>query len=115
MTTTADLASFLEATIKRSAPITYTDVVNHFKDLPQLTGNWLAHPLCPMFGELDEEDHARGFPFRTAIVMAKERNMPGPGFFNTMSRLRQRKILEKDKQSIWISELSALTKHYKGT
>ncbi len=113
MPTTAEVGRFLEEAAKLGEPITYGDVVAHFPDLPPLTEYWLSHPLCNIFGELDGEDHDNSRPFRTAIVIARERNKPGPGFFTTISRLRGIKLREQDYDALWLSELGALQKHYR--
>ena len=36
-------------------------------DLPPLKEYWRSHPLCSIFGELDDEDHLKKRPFRTAL------------------------------------------------
>jgi hypothetical protein len=66
-TTASDVAKFLEEQARLGEPITYTQVIIHFPELPKLTEAWLSHPLCDMFG-LDAQDHAEGRPFRTAMV-----------------------------------------------
>lgn len=110
-TNSKDIGLFLEEAAKAGKPIAYTDVVNNFRDLPDMNGAWLSHPLCYIFGELDEEDYAKGRPFRTAVVIARERNMPGPGFFGTVSRLRGCKLKEAEHLQIWIKEAAVLDNH----
>jgi hypothetical protein len=60
-------------------------LIAHFPDLPPLTEYWRSHPLCSIFGELDDEDRLKKRPLRTALVFAKETGRPGQGFFDTIS------------------------------
>ena len=85
------------------SPITYTNVVRSFPDLPPLTGAWRSHPLCTIFGDLDIEDDRNKRPFRTALVFAKETGRPGEGFFE---------MIESQTDKVWTNELKALIDHY---
>jgi hypothetical protein len=87
-TTIKEVGQHLKQQATLGTPITYTDVIRRFPDLPMLTGAWRAHPLCGIFGELDDEDNVRKRPFRTALVFAKETGRPGQGFFDTVQNLR---------------------------
>src|SRR5450755_1428340 len=104
MVNVREVETFLEEVAASGNPINYGDVNARFPDLPPLTGAWLAHPLCGIFDELDVQDAAAKRPFRTAMVIAKERNMPGPGFFKTLSRLRNRQILKSEELEVWTNE-----------
>ncbi len=104
------VGSFLEQKAKLGNPINYTDVVNAFPDCPCLSGSWHGHPLCPIFGILDEEDHAANRPWRTALVVCKGENRPGNGFFEAIARLRG--TVTEDKDAIWTHEYERLIDYY---
>lgn len=112
-TTEREIGAFLEAKAKIGDPIYYADVIKQFPDLPQLGPYWRSHPLSDIFGNLDDDDQANGRPFRTALVISKDRNTPGQGFFDAMRGLRKMTILESDQIKIWLDELEALRNFYK--
>ncbi len=66
-TTISDIGQFLEAQAKIGEPINYGQLIARFLDLPPLKEYWRSHPLCSIFGELDDEDHLKKRPFRTAL------------------------------------------------
>jgi hypothetical protein len=111
-TTINDIGKYLEKHAKIGEPVTYGQLLSQFPALPPLDGNWRSHPLCSMFGELDDDDHRHGRPFRTAMVFAKETGRPGQGFFDTVSSLRNKTILKGEQDLVWLAEVSALTAHY---
>jgi hypothetical protein len=112
VTTSKDIGRYLEQQAKLGEPVTYGQVIRKFPDLPELTGNWKAHPLCWMFGDLDDEDTRNGLPFRTALVFAKETGKPGNGFFETIKNHRKIAVLKSDEEAVWVKELNALKAHY---
>lgn len=103
---------FLEQKAEDSEPIHYQDVVNAF-DLPRLSGSWHNHPLCSIFGTLDKEDHAAKRPWRTALVISKELNRPGKGFFEAVAELRG--IAIEDEDATWVEEFNRLIRYYAKT
>jgi hypothetical protein len=111
-TTIKDIGQFLEQQAKLGTPITYTDVMKKFPDLPPLGPHWKSHPLFSIFGELDDEDHVKGRPFRTALVYAQETTRPGQGFFDTITSLRNKTILKSEQDKVWPDELKAVIAHY---
>jgi hypothetical protein len=111
-TTIKDVGDFLEQQAKLGSPITYGDVIRKFPDLPQLGPHWKSHPLCSISGELDDEDHVKGRPFRTAIVYAKETTRPGQGFFDTIAALRNKPIDKSQEDKVWTDELKAVMAFY---
>jgi hypothetical protein len=111
-TTIKEVGQFLEQQAKLGSPITYGDVIRKFPDLPALGPHWKSHPLCSIFGELDDEDHIKGRPFRTALVYAKETTRPGQGFFDTITNLRNKTILKSEQDKVWTDELKAVIAHY---
>jgi len=90
----------------------YAQVIDHFPDLPKLTEAWLSHPLCDNFGQLDAQDHAAGRPFRTAMVYAKELSVPGKGFFDTLSKYRNKMIHNSQQLDVWVAEVNAVKAYY---
>jgi hypothetical protein len=111
-TTIKEIGQFLEEQAKVGRPITYTDVIRKFPDLPPLSAAWRSHPLCSIFGELDDEDNVKHRPFRTALVFAKETGRPGQGFFDAMANLRGKTILKSEWDRVWTKELNDVIKHY---
>lgn len=111
-TTIKEVGQYLEEQAKLGTPITYTDVIRRFADLPMLTGAWCAHPLCGIFGELDDEDNFRKRPFRTALVFAMETGRPGQGFFDSIQNLRGTTITKSEQDRVWTDELKALIALY---
>jgi hypothetical protein len=111
-TTIKQVGQYLEEQAKLGEPITYSQVIKRFPDLPPLTAAWRSHPLCGIFGELDDEDNIKKRPFRTALVYAKETGRPGQGFFDTVTRMRNEPILKSEQDKVWTEELKALIEHY---
>jgi hypothetical protein len=107
-----ELGAFLEQVAATGNPITYSEVVQHFSDLPPLNGAWASHPLCHLFGELDRDDNRHGRPFRTAMVVSREKNIPGDGFFKTLAELRGTAIIKADQEEVWVSELQKVISKY---
>lgn len=105
-----NVSSFLEATAKSGKPVTYQDVITAFPSLPPLDGAWNAHPLSRIFEALDQEDAQKKRPFRTSVVIKKDKlsQQPGQGFFEALERLKGIKCRnDAARQSAWIAELKA--------
>jgi hypothetical protein len=111
------IARFLEqrARLPRDeAPIFYNDLAAEF-DLPPVDDRWYAHPLCSIFGALDEDDQVHNRPFRTALVIGRERSLPGDGFFKMIQQLRglQRPITgDFEQMRVWQEEFDRLLEYY---
>ena len=82
-----ELARYLEERARMGKTVYYGEVAKHFGITEDLHP-WQANPLCSAFGKLDEEDADKKRPFRTSMVIAKETNMPGQGFFTALHELR---------------------------
>lgn len=78
---------FLEERARNRRTVYYSEVVDRF-GLPPLDGAWLSHPLSGIFEVLDQEDARNHRPFRSVVVISRQRNMPGDGFFEALGRLR---------------------------
>jgi hypothetical protein len=103
------VGDFLESKAKARQIVTYQDVITAFPHLPELQGNWNAHPLARIFEALDQEDAQKGRPFRTSLVVKKDENnkMPGNGFFEALERLKGVTCRnDAARQSAWITELN---------
>jgi hypothetical protein len=71
---------------------------------------WNAHPLSRIFEALDQEDALKNRPFRTSVVIKKDKQspQPGAGYFEVLARLKGIKCLnEASRQQAWITELNA--------
>ena len=104
------VGTFLEATAKSKKVITYQDVINTDPKLPALDGAWKSHPLSKIFETLDQEDTLKKRPFRTSVVVKKDKKnqMPGGGFFEALERLKGvSSATASDKQRVWVAELNA--------
>jgi hypothetical protein len=83
--------------------------------LPDVDERWQQHPLCKIFDLLDHEDARERRPFRTALVISRDKNRPGQGFFNTVKTLRPgspRLETEMEKRVFFTDELQALAGYY---
>lgn len=81
------LAKFLEDRARRKRTVYYSELVEQF-GLPPLDGAWMGHPLERAFDALDREDAEKQRPFRTSMVVSKEKNMPGDGYFKALAELK---------------------------
>jgi hypothetical protein len=101
------LANFLEDKARRRRTIYYSDLVTQF-GLASLDGAWVGHPLARAFDTLDREDAEAGRPFHTSVVISKEKNMPGDGYFKSLSELKGvHAKSEKQRLEAFSQELSA--------
>ena len=72
----------------------------------------MGHPLQTAFDQLDREDAEACRPFRTSVVIAKETNMPGDGFFKSLRELKGVKAnSEKQRLEVFTRELTAAMNH----
>ncbi len=98
------LAEYLDGIAKKGKTVFYSELVKQF-DLPPLDEAWTSHPLSAAFDRLDKEDAEAGRPFRTSVVIAKELNRPGDGFFKSLAELKgKRARSEKQKLELFINE-----------
>ena len=98
---------FLEEQARNNRTVYYGDVVARF-GLPPMDGAWLSHPLSRIFEVLDQEDAMSNRPFRSAVVISQERNMPGNGFFEALERLRGVQTSnEQQRLEAFVRELEA--------
>src|SRR5258708_22215938 len=105
------LAKFLEDKARRRRTIYYSELVEQF-GLPPLEGAWIGHPLERAFDALDREDAEAKRPFRTSMVISKEKNMPGDGYFTSLSELKGiRAKSEKQRLETFSQELAAAMNH----
>ncbi|HOW75102.1 MAG TPA: hypothetical protein P5102_09780 [Candidatus Competibacteraceae bacterium] len=97
---------FLEEQARKRRTVYYSDIVARF-GLPPMDGLWLNHPLSEIFDVLDQEDAMSNRPFRSAVVISKERNMPGNGFFEALERLRGIQTSNEQRLEAFTRELEA--------
>jgi hypothetical protein len=101
------LAKFLEDKARRRRTVYYSELVTQL-GLPPLDGAWIGHPLERAFDALDREDAEAHRPFRTSMVVSKEKNMPGDGYFKSLSELKGiHAKSEKQRLEAFLQELSA--------
>ena len=68
----------------------------------------MGHPLARAFETLDREDAEARRPFRTSMVISNEENMPGDGYFKSLSELKGLHAKsEKQRLEAFSQELSA--------
>lgn len=109
------IGPFLEERARQENPIFYNDLARDF-GLPPVGEAWSSHPLSELFGSLDAQDHARGRPFLTALVVSREKGIPGEGFFKTLSALRGTPYPirdETEKLRVWKEEFDRLVSFYR--
>lgn len=83
---------------------------------PPVTEAWTSHPLSAIFDEIDNEDHARGAPFRTALVISEATKYPGAGFFKMMLRLRfpnRSNLSDQERMTLFLAEAQALADRFR--
>ena len=111
------VAAFLEARVRQrgiNAVITYNELAAAL-DFTPVTDAWLSHPFAGIFDELDEDDHAKRKPFRTALVITQETKYPGAGFWAMALRLRYPKktrFSEAESRAFYFGELQSLAESY---
>jgi hypothetical protein len=112
------IAEFLESRIRAKGMngiIYYNQIARQFR-MPRVTEAWYRHPLSGIFDEIDNDDHKKDKPFKTAIVISERKKYPGDGFFKMVLKLRypnKAKFTENEKMKIYSDELVALEKMYK--
>ena len=95
----------LKEQISLGKPITYSKLAAK-AGLRPMDGAWQSHPLYSIFGVLDQADYPK--PLRTSAVVSEETGMPGPGYFETLGRLRGREISKGERDAVWISQIRDL-------
>lgn len=104
------IGKYLESVLKakHKNTVNYSELTNKF-NLPEFDGIWPAHPLCQIFEVIDQQDAIAQRPFRTSVVIGKNTNMPGPGFFEALHRLKRIPTPSKKemREALWIKELNA--------
>ena len=107
------IGEFLEFRIRErgmNGIIYYNQIARQFR-MPRVTEAWYRHPLSGIFDEIDRDDHKKGKPFKTAIVISERKKYPGDGFFKMILKLRypnKSKFTENEKMKIYSDELIAL-------
>ena len=111
------VAAHLEERVRRrgiNAVIFYNKLADEL-GFPPVTDAWFSHPFAAIFGELDDDDHAKKKPFRTALVITEKTTYPGDGFWTMVLRLRfpkKTKFTEMEMQTFYSDELQALVRCY---
>jgi len=108
--TNEDIALFLEDLARRKGTTTYGELARRF-GFPPMEGTWAAHPLSQAFEHLDRQDAAASRPLRTSVVIRKDRNLPGDGYFESLARIKTNGIpakTDKAKEKAWLDELNAV-------
>jgi hypothetical protein len=109
------LVSDIEGRAATRAVISYNKLAREFGQ-PRITPeNWHSHPFFDPFGAMDDEDIAKCWPLRTAIVYSEVLNRPGQGFFKTLAKSRGYAIAESQEADEWMVELSKLQEKYKSS
>ena len=105
------LAARLETVATKGRTIYYSDLVAEF-GLPPLDGAWTSHPLSAAFDRLDREDAEANRPFRTSVVIAKDLNRPGDGFFKSLFELKHVSAKsENQKMEVFAREFQAASQY----
>ena len=111
------VADYLQSRLKKHGinGVVYYNKLAADLGMPPVTDAWFSHPLCGIFEELDLEDHAKGRPFRTALVITEKSKFPGDGFFEMVRKLRfprKTKFSEKEILTLYSTELQSLASLY---
>ena len=108
--TNDNVGRFLEAIARRKSTTTYSGLAEQL-GFPPMEGAWTAHPLSQVFEYLDQQDAATSRPFRTSVVIRKDKNIPGDGYFESLARIKTKGIPAKTdtaKEKVWLDELNAV-------
>lgn len=77
------LRSTISAVARRQSLITYGALI---LDVPEISEP-NSHALAEMLGEISFQCHADGLPLLSALVVYKDKNSPGPGFYEAAKKL----------------------------
>jgi hypothetical protein len=99
---------------RAEAPITYGDFAEVLGLEPFRGPDWNNHPMSWILGQLNDEDHAAGRPFRSVLVINSQSRISGPNFFGAVARLRFDGVPVPDEQwrQFWSDEFARLLRHY---
>ena len=102
----SNISQYLIQVLQKKGITYYGDLITHF-GLSELNGIWRSHPLCQIFADLDHEDAQANRPFRTSVVIGRQTNMPGDGFFETLQQLKQINdpVNTEARVAVWLKEL----------
>lgn len=102
------MASITEVARKRGL-IAYSDLI---RDVPEIEGP-LSHALAEMLGEIGQRCHSEGLPLLSALVVNKDKGIPGPGFFEAAVRL---KLLTSSnaqaRDEFWLRQVAKCHEHW---
>ena len=106
--TPQNIGKFLEKIASEKRLVNYGKVVSEF-GLPEFDGpGWESHPLSQIFGVLDQEDAIARRPFRTSVVIPKNGERPGNGYFEMLESLKDIKCKSPaQRDEAWVKELQA--------
>jgi hypothetical protein len=68
-------------------------------------------PLFPKLDEVNRREHADKRPLLSAVVIGKEKGMPGPGFIENARELGV--CLRLDDRACWEAELQRVHDHWR--
>ena len=111
------VAAYLESRVRKRGinGVVYYNQLASLLGFPPVTDAWLSHPFAGIFDELDNDDHAKKKPFRSALVIAERTTQPGEGFWAMVLRLRfpkKTRFSEKERIKFYADELQALVQCY---
>ncbi len=82
--------------------VVYYEDIARIMQLPA-RGDYMAREVGQMLGEISEWEHNQGRPMLSGVVIRKDKEIPGEGFFTLAKQL---KIFKgRNKQSLWQKEL----------
>ncbi len=103
-----DVGIYLQNMAKRQRTVYYNDLVQKYA-LSALDGIWSSHPLSQIFEVLDQQDADANRPFRSSLVVSKDKHRPGKGFFEALERMKgiADPKTEEARDKLHIHELNA--------
>ena len=114
---TARVAEILDELARCGRMIFYSDLAARLGLAPITV--WKIHPLCGAFDVIDQEDGTNRRPFRTVLVVLKEKDKqrPGNGFYEAVVKYRHHPPARSDaeKWELFATESRAVYDYAKAT
>lgn len=89
--------------------------ITYYSDIAPLVGLDMGLPpdrnrIADILDEISRDEHANGNPLLSAVVILKDENIPGQGFFTLAGSLNL--YAGDDKVQFWIQELRRVHNHW---
>ena len=105
----------VDAILERLTEVARRGEITSYAEIARLAHVDLDNPhfgavIGRLLDEINRAEHAAGRPLVSAVVVSKERNMPGPGFFDCARTLGLYR--DGDDLGYWVEELGRVHRHW---